>query len=151
MSRTGFLSACAVLVLASPALSQTGSISGTVTTAQGAPLGGAQVTIVGTGTGALTRDDGRYTVTVQTGTYTVRVTRIGVAAESLTGVFVPAGGSATASFQLQAATTLLSDVVVIGYGTQAVRDITGSIARVDTTTFNRGRIVSPEGEVLGAE
>ena len=149
MSRAGFLSACAVLVLASPALAQSGSISGTVTTTQGSPLGGAQVTVVGTGTGALTRDDGRYTVTVPTGTYTVRVTRIGFVSDSLVGVFVSAGGSATASFQLAARTALLSDVVVIGYGTQAVRDITGSIASVDTTTFNRGRIVSPEGLIQG--
>ena len=150
MLRTAFVSACALLVLASSALAQSGSITGTVTTASGAtPLSGAQVSVVGTNAGSLTRADGRYTIPVAPGTYTVRVTRIGFASDSMMGVFVPDGGSVTVNFQLRARTTLLSDVVVIGYGTQAARDVTGSVSAVDTTTFNRGRIVSPEGLIQG--
>ena len=41
----------------------TGTVSGTVTNEQGAPLAGVQVTVEGTGLGAVSQDNGQYVIT----------------------------------------------------------------------------------------
>ena len=43
----------------------------------------------------------------------------------------------------------LADVVVIGYGTQQRKDITGSIATVSTKDFQKGTITSPDQLIAG--
>ena len=145
MRRTVLVSLIATAVIGTSALAQTGRITGTVTSAEGAkPVSGAQVVIVGTTTGAVTRDDGRYTITANPGTYTVRAIRLGFKPDSVTGVTVTANGDATANFSLTATATLLGNVVIVGYGTQEARDRTGVVATVDSTQFNTGRVVSPE-------
>ena len=109
----------------------TGTISGIVLDqATGAPLGGAQVTVVGANVGAEAGSDGRYTITgLAPGTYRVQTQRIGYAI-SETSVAVAAGEIATADFRLQQVAVALQEVVVVGYGTQVRRDITGSVASV---------------------
>lgn len=145
MWRNGLVSVIATVLASGSALAQSGSITGTVTSAEGgAPLGGVHVSVVGTGIGGTTRDDGRYTIVVQPGTYTVRATRIGFTPDSATGVVVTPDGSTTANFQLKPSVSTLTDVVVIGYGQEKARDITGSVATVTSKDFNPGRIVSPQ-------
>src|SRR5688572_2768318 len=145
MRRTVYVIPLATVLAAHVALAQTGRITGTVTSAEGArPVPGAQVVVAGTTAGAVTRDDGTYSITVQPGAYTVRAIRLGFAPDSVTGVVVAAGGSATANFSLQATATTLGNVVIVGYGTQERRDNTGAVATVDSSQFNTGRIVSAE-------
>jgi iron complex outermembrane receptor protein len=145
MRQTFCVVAVGTLGLAHLAHAQTGRISGAVTTAEGArPVVGAQVIVAGTTTGSVTRDDGRYVITVQPGTYTVRVIRLGFSPDSLTGVVVTAGGETTANFSLQVSAAVLGNVVIVGYGTQEARNRTGVVASVDSSQFNTGRVVSPE-------
>jgi TonB-linked SusC/RagA family outer membrane protein len=145
MRRTFLVVSIATLAIAQVAGAQTGRITGTVTSADGArPIAGAQVVVVGTTTGAATRDDGRYTITVQPGTYVVRAIRLGFSPDSVTGVVVTAGGEATANFSLQTSAAMLGNVTIVGYGTQETRDRTGVVATVDSSQFNTGRVVSPE-------
>src|SRR4029079_8707171 len=60
------------------AQAQTGTVSGTVTGEIGPPIGGAQVALVGTGLGALTNPNGKYTiVNVPAKEYRVRAQMIG--------------------------------------------------------------------------
>jgi hypothetical protein len=48
-------------------------VSGTVTNEQGAPLAGVQVTVEGTGLGAVSQDNGQYVIThVPVGPRTIR-------------------------------------------------------------------------------
>jgi iron complex outermembrane receptor protein len=132
-------------VSAHTAHAQTGRITGAVTSADGArPIVGAQVVVSGTTTGAVTRDDGRYTITIRPGAYTVRAIRLGFAPDSVAGVTVTANGEATANFSLQVTAAVLGNVVIVGYGTQEAKDRTGVVATVDSTQFNTGRVVSPE-------
>lgn len=145
MRRSGFTSVLALLFASSPVLAQTGSITGTVTSADGAqPVAGARVTIAGTRLGTMTSDDGRYTIAVQPGTYTVRAARIGFAPDSIAGIVVTAGAATTADFHLRATAVQLAGTVVIGYGTREAKDVTGSVAKVSSGEFNTGRVVSPE-------
>ena len=145
MWRIGFVSLIATLAVSDPALAQTGRLVGTVTTAEGgAPISSAQVHLVGTRLGGVTRDDGRYTIVAPPGSYTIRVTRIGYAPDSSRNVVVMEGQETTTDFRLVARAVSLTTVAVIGYGTQQVRDVTGSVKSVDSTQFNKGVVFSPE-------
>ena len=138
------------LFASSVALAQTGMITGTVTSADGGqPVASANVVVVGARAGALTRDDGRYTIAVAPGTYTLRVTRIGFAPDTVGGVVVTAGGTTTVDVRLNVSAVVLGEVVSIGYGTTQARDLTGSVATATTKDFNTGRVVAPEELIRG--
>ena len=67
------IAAVVTLLAAAPVFAQTGTITGAVTAAEGGqPIANAQVR-AGIGIGALTRADGRYSLRVAPGTYTVRL------------------------------------------------------------------------------
>jgi TonB-linked SusC/RagA family outer membrane protein len=151
MRRSYWVSAIGIVFMSSRLLAQTGTISGAVTSAEdGKPVPGVTIVVAGTQAGALTKDDGRYTINVQPGTYTVHARRIGFSPDSVTGVVVIADGTATANFQLKTRAAMLAQQVVIGYGTQARGEVTGSVASVGTDEFNQGRIVTPE-ELIAAK
>jgi len=145
MWRIGVVGLMSALFAADPALAQTGRITGSVTSAEGgAPVPGAQVHVQGTSVGAVTRDDGRYTITVQPGTYALRVTRIGFTPDSMANVVVRADEATTADFRLTPSAIRLAEVVAVGYGTQRATQVTGSVQTVGREEFNTGRIVNPE-------
>jgi hypothetical protein len=108
-----------------------GVVTGRVSDAStGAPLSGAQVTIVGTQLGSLTAADGRYSITgVPDGAREVRAAMIGYGAGSQR-VTVANGQTATANFSLAPEAVALEGIVAIGYGTQERRDVTGAVGSV---------------------
>ncbi len=98
--------------LGAVAQAQTGTITGAVTGPQGEPLAGAQVSVEGTGLGALSGADGTYTVrNVPAGTQTLRVTFIGYRTETAT-VTVRAGAEVSQDFRLTVDPLGLEAVVV---------------------------------------
>jgi TonB-dependent starch-binding outer membrane protein SusC len=130
------------------AQAQTGTISGRVvdsTTSQA--IVGASVVVAGTQLGAQTRDDGSFTIAgVPAGAQSLRVSRIGFR-QATVPVTVASNGTVSASVTLAALATQLSGVVTVAYSagrTQEQRNVTGSVAAVDTTLFNKGRVVSAE-------
>jgi TonB-linked SusC/RagA family outer membrane protein len=115
-----------------------GQVTGMVTSEAGQPLAGAQVTIQGTQLGARTVSTGRYTITsVPPGQHIVRTVYIGYAAQERT-VMVTAGSSTVADFSLSSRATVVSDVVVVGYGTQAREEVTGSVKTITKEDFIKG-------------
>ena len=115
------------------AQSPTGTVQGMVRSQAGTPIEGVSVSVTGSRTGALTRADGRYAISgVPAGTHTVRASRLGFAAREQQ-VAVAVGGVAEANFELRTAAVALEQVVVVGYGTQSRRDVTGSVASVSST------------------
>lgn len=146
MWRFGALTLVAALCVSEPALAQSARISGFVRSADGgAPVVAADVEVSSAGFRrvATTRDDGRYTLQVEPGTYKVRAKRIGFAADSVT-ITIAAAESKTADFALRATAMQVTGVTVVGYGTQDVRDNTGSVKAVSPRDFNVGRVVSTE-------
>ncbi len=150
------LAASAVAGAQAQAQATTGTITGRVLEANTQqPIAGARVLITGTTAGTTTRDDGRFVLTaVPAGVRTLRVARIGFSPLDST-VSVSAGLPVVANFALRAAATTLSDVVVVGYGTQRREDLTGSVASVaaeelaktTVTTFEQGL----QGRVAGVQ
>ena len=118
---------------AQPAAARAAVLTGAVVdSASGRPLPNVQVTVVGTTLGALTDEAGRYRVAgVPAGPQTVRATRIGFAPQART-VTLADGRPATLDFAMRAQAVQLQDVVAVGYGTRSMREVTGSVAAVNT-------------------
>ena len=108
-----------------------GRISGTVTdSANARPIAGATVVVLGTNRTAATNTSGAYVITdVPAGTRQVRARFVGYASVTQS-VAVDAASGTTLDFRLVAAPIQLEGLVVVGYGTQERRDLTGSIGSV---------------------
>jgi TonB-linked SusC/RagA family outer membrane protein len=109
---------------ATTAMAQT-KVSGKVTDTGGEPLPGVNVIVRGTTNGTITDLDGNYSL--EAGTTDVLVfSYIGYIQQTL-----PVTGNVL-NVVLHDDTQNLGEIVVVGYGTQQKKDITGSVAVVDT-------------------
>jgi len=132
----------------------TGIISGLVVdSATRQPLAGVNVVVEGTRLGAVTRDDGTFTIVgVPAGSHTVRARRIGFSAVPMV-VSVSDGATTSLSFALAKRAAELDQVVVVGYTTQRKSSITGSVSTVDATDVESRRVVDVaqalQGQVAG--
>ncbi|SEP34098.1 iron complex outermembrane recepter protein [Mucilaginibacter sp. OK283] len=130
------------------AFAQTGSIKGKVLDETNAPLPGAAVTIDGTTIGATTDGNGNYTITgVKTGNVTVTAKFLGYVALKKA---VTVGNTAVeVNFSLKPDNQNLNEVVVVGYGTQKKKDLTGSVTSISAKDFNQGPVTTPEQLITG--
>ncbi|MFA7584247.1 MAG: SusC/RagA family TonB-linked outer membrane protein, partial [Proteiniphilum sp.] len=105
-------------------LGQERTITGTVNDTKGEPVIGASVMVKGTIIGTATDIDGRYSLPVPASATTLHVTYIGMREMdvSITGT--------TIDIIMEEDVSSLDELVVIGYGTQRRRDLTGSVASV---------------------
>jgi len=114
------------------ALAQQGTVAGRVTDqANGQPLAGARVTLMGTSLIAQTNVEGRYTLSrVPGGQVTVRASAVGFGAASRV-VTVNPGETAVVDLGLALSPYSLDEVVITSTGDQAKREVGNSIARID--------------------
>ncbi|HKG91944.1 MAG TPA: SusC/RagA family TonB-linked outer membrane protein [Gemmatimonadaceae bacterium] len=121
----------------------TGVITGRVLdSASQQPVSSANVVVMNGQRGALSRDDGTFTLAgVAVGTQTVRVSRIGYRPMRL-DVVVAEGATATVDFFLSRQAAVLSEVVVTGYGTQRRESISGAVATVKAEDANVGVVTN---------
>lgn len=119
-----------------------GTVRGTVTDAASQrPLEG--VTVMVAGRSGITQADGRYRINgVPAGTDTVRARMIGYSPVSRS-ITLSAGQSLDVDFSMNASAVNLAELVVIGYGQQALGNITGAVTSVSSEEFNTGRVVTP--------
>lgn len=104
-----------LLLAVAPAQAQNGVITGTVTSEQGQPLAGAQITLTQTGYGAQTNAEGVYRIPdVRPGTYNVEVQYIGYATEREANVVLDDGELVTQDFQLSTQALQLQQIRVTG-------------------------------------
>ncbi|MBC3784889.1 SusC/RagA family TonB-linked outer membrane protein [Spirosoma utsteinense] len=138
-----------VLLSSQTAWAQERTVTGKVTDATGSVLPGVSIQVKGTTRGANTNADGVYTLTVGDNA-TLVFSFIGYTSQE-----VVVGNRSTVDVQLADDTKALQEVVVVGYGTQKAKDVTGSVATLGTKDFNKGVISSPEqllqGRVAGVQ
>lgn len=111
--------------LAFPLAAQTSIVSGTVVDDTGATLPGVNILVKGTTTGATTDINGKYTLDVPQGG-TLIYSFIGYVTQE-----VEVGNRTTIDITLVSDITTLSELVVVGYGVQEKKDITGAVSVVD--------------------
>ncbi len=109
------------------------TVSGRVTSAD-APEGlvGVNVTVKGTTSGTITDFDGSYTINVPSDEAVLVFSFIGYVSQE-----IKVGNQTLIDVVLAADIQALDEVVVIGYGTQTKRDLTGSVAKLDDKSFNQ--------------
>lgn len=137
---------------AADAEAQVGTLTGEVREAgSGRALVNAQVYIVGTSTGGLTNQSGRYLFTHAPGTVTLRVELIGYAAQSRE-VTVTAGQTTIQNFELRQSTLQLDEVVVTGAGVATERRKLGNtIATIDASELVQAPVMNISEILTGRE
>lgn len=108
------------------AMAQTVQISGTVTSStDGLPLPGVTISVKGTTLGVLTAVDGKYTLSVPLSNKTLVFSYVGFKAQE-----VAIEGKTKIDVVLKEDLFQVDEVVVVAYGTQQKRDLSGSVASV---------------------
>jgi len=133
LAAVGAVLVAALLALPGTAAAQDGAIVGQVTDATSQrPVSSAQVVLVGTSLGTLSRDNGRFVIlNVPPGDYTVRVSRIGYAAMEAQ-ITVVADRSTEQDFAMAVQALGLDELVVTGTaGAARRREIGNAITQLD--------------------
>ncbi|MEK6481402.1 TonB-dependent receptor [Catalinimonas sp. 4WD22] len=127
----------------SPLIDQT--ISGQITDGEnGEPLPGVNVLAKGTTTGTVTDIDGNYRLTVNDEVTTLVFSSIGYTSQE-----IQINGRSNVNVVLNPDVQSLSEVVVVGYGTVKKSDLTGSVASLNSESFNPGVQASVDQMIQG--
>ena len=102
------------------------NVTGNVKDAAGEPLPGAKVIIKGTKVGTVTNGEGNFKISLPTGNETLIISSVGYKARE-----VQVNGQTTLNISLDDDVASISEVVVVGYGTQKKVSLTGAVAAVD--------------------
>ncbi|MFD0988791.1 von Willebrand factor type A domain-containing protein [Mariniflexile jejuense] len=108
-------------------------ISGKVTDESGTPLPAVTIIIKGTSTGTTTNFDGLYQIKAKN-TDVLVFTYLGYIKEERV-----VGTLTTISVALEADKATLDEVVIVGYGTEKRRSVTGSVAQVSVSQLNKNK------------
>ncbi len=92
------------------------------------PLPGVTVTLQGSSSGTSTSSSGAYSITLPNGNGTLVFSNVGYSNQT-----IKVNGKQGINVQLSGLTTSLSEVVVVGYGTQQKKDLTGAVGQVKAT------------------
>lgn len=114
-----------LLMLVPQASAQNTTIHGKVTRDDGKPLAGASVIVKGTTNGTTTDAEGVFKINAP-GTATLVISSVDFVEKE-----VKVNNQTTIDITLTAADKTMSEVVVVGYGSQKKTDVTGSVARVN--------------------
>jgi TonB-linked SusC/RagA family outer membrane protein len=134
----------AVILLMAPSVYAQHTVSGTVMSDEGFPLPGVNVLVVGTTIGAATNVDGEYEVRAPSGTATLQFSYIGYVTQQ-----IPIEGRSVIDVTLEFDAIMGDELVVVGYGVQRRRDVTGAIARVEGEEISRLPTLSAEQALQG--
>ncbi|MBO4469700.1 MAG: SusC/RagA family TonB-linked outer membrane protein [Bacteroidales bacterium] len=138
------LTLAAMLFIACAAVFAQGSyqVKGVVVDEFG-PVIGAAVLEQGTSNGVSTDVDGAFTLKVSSADAIVEISCIGYTTMTFKASEVPA------EIFLGTDSFFLEDVVVIGYGSQSKKEVTGSVASLKADDFNKGAVSNPMGLLQG--
>ena len=149
MRRISLFFTCFILASVTGIYAQTKTVSGKVTDQVEEPLIGVSVQVQGTTTGTVTDIDGTYSISANQGDILV-FSYLGMKSQSVT-----VGAQNTINIVLQDDAQLLSETVVIGYGSAQKRDLTGSIVSIKAGDIaNRpssNPLASLQGKVAGVQ
>lgn len=123
---------------------QNKTIRGTVTDDKGAPLAGASVGAKGSAAGTATNASGSFTIGLPASTNQITVSFLGFETQTIT-----IGNNTTVNVHLTPQSANMDAVVVVGYGTQRRRDITGSVSSVKGDVFKDQPITNPVAALQG--
>jgi iron complex outermembrane receptor protein len=119
------------------------NISGIVTDENNDPVIGAGVIVKGTNNGVMTGINGDYNIAAASDA-TLVISFIGFGAHE-----EPVNGRARIDVALSNSAQAIDEVVVIGYGTQTKKELTGAVTSMKAEDFNKGIQSNPMGLLQG--
>ena len=129
---------------------QAAPVKGKITDKAGTPLIGVTVRVKGTTTGGTTGADGTFTINVPEGKDTLQVSYLGYLPQEIS-----IAGKTTVDVVMQSSESQLEQVVVVGYGTQRKRDLTGSISSVKGEELAKQPVLTAtqaaQGKIAGVQ
>ncbi|MDR6567924.1 TonB-dependent receptor [Chitinophaga ginsengisegetis] len=143
LARFGF-TCSALLFISTFTYAQKNNVGGQVTDAgTGSPLPSVTVGVKGTSQGAFTDANGRYTISAAPSDSLV-FSIIGYASKTY-----HVGTRTRISAQLEPSNKVLNQVVVVGYGTQQKKDVTGSVGIVTMRNIKDMPVAGPDQALAG--
>lgn len=143
-----FLLFCLLLVMqinvAYPLEQNQGTVTGTITDANGIPLPGVTVQEKNSNNGAQTDFDGNYSINLQNPNAVLIFSFVGMQT-----VEVTVDGQSEIDLQMETSQESLDEVILVGYGTQSRRSVTTSITKVTEDDFNQGVVTNALSLIQG--
>ncbi len=145
MKRHALLALLVSLLCWAPARAQQHTVSGTVTSAaDGTPLPGVNVVLLGTSTGTATDARGDYTLALPSSDGVLVFSFLGYEEQS-----VEIEGRSEIDVVMDAATQLLDDVVVIGYGEETRRNLASATTSVSAAEIQNIPVAGVDAALQG--
>ena len=133
------------IFLAADSLAQAVVISGTVTSGEdNSGLPGTNIIIKGTTSGTISDLDGKYTLEVPSRESILIFSSVGFKTQE-----IPVGNNSTIDVVMEPEITSLSEIVVVGYGTQEKVSVTGSVVDVEGEELIKSPAVDITNSIAG--
>ena len=143
------LALTAILFFAGESFAQK-SVAGKVTDVNGNPIANVSVLLKGTNTGTTTKADGTFSLTVPSTAKELVFTSVDMAPET-----VVIGSQSVINITMKTQEKVISEVIVVAYGTQKKADLTGSVATVKGSDIENKPFTSIDkalqGQVAGLQ
>ena len=139
-----FGASCLFILLCAPQAFAQKVVKGRVVDAQNQPVISAGVQEKGTSNGTVTDLNGEYTLTTKGSSPVLVFSSIGYATQE-----VAVGGRAVVNVSLAEDAEMLEDVVVVGYGSQLKKSVTGAISSIKEKDFRAPNAVSIDASLKG--
>lgn len=119
-------------------------VQGKVTQSDNSPLPGATVSVKGKKIETVTDAAGNFSISVPDENAVLIFSFVGFTSQE-----VAIKGKSNINITLQPVVSELTNVVVMGYGTQNKKDVTGAVKSLKSDAFNKGIVNSPEQLIQG--
>jgi TonB-linked SusC/RagA family outer membrane protein len=133
-----------LMLISLNAAAQTKTVSGTVKDETGQTVPGVTVVVKGTSMGIVTNANGHYSLNVPNGSNTLVFSIVGYVKQE-----VRIDNQTVINIALAPDNKNLNEVVVIGYGVQNRRDVTGSVSTIKANDLNKTNAVSVDNLIQG--
>lgn len=137
------LIALTLMLFVSPIFSQK-KVSGKVVDPEAKPLPGATVAVKGTTVAVTTASDGSFSITLPGTSKVLVISNVGFIPQELV-----VDNSIDYTVILKPTISNLTEVVVVGYGTQKRKDLTGSVSSINAATIEKVPVTSAEQALQG--
>lgn len=126
------------------ALAQQITVNGTVTDPKGQPLTGVTVLVKGTTIGSLTNESGKYSFQNVATDATILFSFIGMNSQE-----IPVTGRTTIDVTMSEAAIGLDEIIVVAYGSQSKRTLSGAVSNVGSNAIIRTASSDASGALVG--
>ncbi|MEP6929429.1 MAG: carboxypeptidase-like regulatory domain-containing protein, partial [Flavobacterium sp.] len=117
-------------------------VKGKIVDENGVPMPGVTVLEATTRNSSITNFDGEFEITVEEGK-PLEISYLGYKTKTVISE------KSFMTVQLEPNTAELSEVLVVGYGKQSKKDVTGAVTQLDASSFKQGVSISPDNLIQG--